>query len=933
MVAEARHTAVGDEVGYHIGYSRVVATRSKIVFKTSGVLLEEMRDRGLSALTKYNIVILDEVHERSVESDMVLVCVKQFLLRNRTLRVVLMSATADINRYRDYFKDLGRNEKVEVIAIPNHPQQLIFQRQVLYLEQVIELIGKHAKSLSGMEDSAMTFFSDDAEIKERMHELISDLVVHVHKSEPDIKKSILVFLPTYRALELQWLQLRSLEQFSFEIHILHSSIDTEQSLKAMQVSMSHRKVILATNIAESSVTIPGVAFVIDSCRSLQIFWDDNRKRDVSELVWVSKSQADQRKGRTGRTCDGMIYRLVSRSFYSNLEEFERPALLRLSLRKHVLMICCSGSKAINDPKALMQKALDPPNPEIVEDALGFLVRIHALEKSKSSRGRYEPTFYGRLLGCLPLSFDASVLSIKFGASGMLREGILLGIMMDVQPLPVHYPFGEHQLFAEHLEQYFKYDSRGIVSADRKELLLMGNLCAFEFWMRVFKDKQHLDLLNNVLSVENSKATVLEFPNLEVEWCSFHNLVPTSLHAVAEAYEAVLSSMHRYRPQFLAVTHEPPTYYEPHEFMHICLLQSKHLDGVDAGPTISDLTSQSRKCVASPFVGSMDFCSSIVAEQLKKIVKEIRIQFSEDTPEQQPHHVNSFTSFNTGPQCKFFINGGCNRGSLCPFSHSHEAMRPLCKFFLSLEGCRYGESCYFSHSLEQNVMPLNLQYECLPEEADADTDAYSLMEILLPDDGRSILILDNSTELYFSANLSNHFSALMIIATSSLSGMPTFDGLDNVEIVGGVHDIHKLVLTNQKDMKVSWKKVQKVLWFAEFFNDEDTERQRQLVQKFFESFAIRMLADALLDIRVILIMNNNKFAHLRVEKLGRDCFFFLTESFPFDEASFGAFQNIASTSGSLAFSRTVSYVFDLHPPSDMLFGDYSSMLRKGLYCTQ
>ncbi|CAN6468366.1 unnamed protein product [Victoria cruziana] len=140
MVAEACQTALGDEVGYHIGHARVAGTRSKIVFKTSGVLLEEMRDRGLSALTKYKVIILDEVHERSVESDMVLVCVKQFLLRNKTLRVVLMSATADINRYRDYFKDLGRNEKVEVIAIPSHPQQLTFQRQVLYLEQVTNML-------------------------------------------------------------------------------------------------------------------------------------------------------------------------------------------------------------------------------------------------------------------------------------------------------------------------------------------------------------------------------------------------------------------------------------------------------------------------------------------------------------------------------------------------------------------------------------------------------------------------------------------------------------------------------------------------------------------------------------------------------------------------------------------------------------------------
>lgn len=89
----------------------------------------------------------------------------------------------------------------------------------------------------------------------------------------------------------------------------------------------------------------------------------------------------------------------------------------------------------------MQKALDPPDPEVVEDALSLLVHIHALEKT-SPRGRYEPTFYGRLLSNFSLSFEASMLILKFGGMGMLREGILLGVLMDTQPLPILRPFGQ-----------------------------------------------------------------------------------------------------------------------------------------------------------------------------------------------------------------------------------------------------------------------------------------------------------------------------------------------------------------------------------------------------------------------------------------------------------------------------------------------------------
>jgi HrpA-like RNA helicase len=92
---------------------------------------------------------------------------------------------------------------------------------------------------------------------------------------------------------------------------------------------------------------------------------------------------------------------------------------------------------------LLQKVLSPPDPDAVEDALDSLVKIHALNKTSS--GRYEPTFYGCLLNSLPLSFDSSVLTLKFGELGLLHEGILISIMLDIQPLPILQPFGYQAL--------------------------------------------------------------------------------------------------------------------------------------------------------------------------------------------------------------------------------------------------------------------------------------------------------------------------------------------------------------------------------------------------------------------------------------------------------------------------------------------------------
>ncbi|XP_057963886.1 DExH-box ATP-dependent RNA helicase DExH8 isoform X2 [Malania oleifera] len=910
MVAKSRQCEVGDEVGYHIGHSKVVSARSKIVFKTAGVLLEEMREKGLNAL-KYKVIILDEVHERSVESDLVLVCVKQFMLKNNDLRVVLMSATADIGRYRDYFKDLGRGERVEVIAISSSGQHTNFQRRVSYLEQVTEFLGISSESLSDTYCSGSSPSLSDADIKPEVHKLIHDLVLHIHDNEPDIEKSILVFLPTYHSLEQQWYLLRPLYS-SFKVHILHSSIDTEQALMAMKIWKSHRKVILATNIAESSVTIPKVAFVIDSCRSLQVFWDSNRKKDSAQLVWVSKSQAEQRRGRTGRTCDGQVYRLITGSFFNQLQDFECPAIQKLSLRLQVLLLCCAESKAINDPKVLLQKALDPPDPEVVEDALSLLVYIRALEQT-SARGRYEPTFYGRLIASFSLSFDASVLIIKSGDIGMLREGILLGILMDTQPLPIIHPFGQEILFTEYTDSYLGgYGNKAL--SGRKEVIFMANLSAFHFWQRVFKDKHRLEHLKQLLNFGEMKATRALVPKIEQEWCSFHNLVQSSLQHISEIYGL-------------------PFYYDPYEFEHTCLLKSEPSVDADAIATDDEKferVSGTMNCIAVPFVASSHFRNNDVAENMATIIKEMRAQYAEDIPGNQQSDVNDngFDVVGERALCRFFLSGSCNRGSQCLFSHSLQARRPVCKFFLSFQGCRYGDSCFFLHDLGASGSSYNESSLCVPE--DGEADAASFLKLLPTSDG-SVLVLDD-TDLHFSSNLSRYCDPSKIICTTCLSETSICEpSLTNIRILWGLHHPDNSIMSQGRENPIPWDEVKCVLWFPNFDScGESLVEKRRLMQKFFEYLTIRMLADALYEMQVIVTMNNLRFSQLEVEKLGRDCFFYLTESFPFDESNLGELSDTVETKKPMLASRAISYVFDLHPPTDIQFGDYTTIFHKCMH---
>ncbi|KQK03657.1 hypothetical protein BRADI_2g09177v3 [Brachypodium distachyon] len=925
MVAEFRKCQVGEEVGYHIGHSNVSnlnSTRSKIVFKTAGVVLEQMRDKGIAAL-KYKVIILDEIHERSVESDLVLACVKQFMTKKNDIRLVLMSATADITRYKEYFRDIGRGERVEVIAIPSSPRTRIFQRKVLYLEQIADILEMNSESLSTKYCSGV-YADADAGLNPDVYQLIHKLLLHIHQNDPDIEKSILVFLPTYYALEQQWIRL--LFSSDFKVHILHRSIDTDEALQTMKVSKSCRKVILATNIAESSVTIPGVAYVIDSCRSLQVYWDSIRKTEAAGLVWVSKSQAEQRKGRTGRTCDGQIYRLVTGPFYKSFDDHEHPAILRLSLREQVLMVCCAESRAMNDPNVLLQKVLDPPNSDVIQDALDSLVQIQALVKPTSPRGRYEPTFYGCLLNSLPLSFDASVLTLKFGEVGALHEGILLSIMLDIQPLPILQPFGHQALCKMFRDNYF--DESGKLQVGKKEATLIGNLCAFQFWQRMFKDMYRLEYLKNVVSTQEATASHPSISKPEEVWCAFHNLVPGALNNISEIYDDVMSTLHRFRPSFLGKIN-PPMYLQPSEFHHACLhhevLEIEDMNSLLLEAENPHLDSQ-MKCAATPYVSPTDFGAALTVVILQTLIKEMKTQLAEDKKvscrEQVPGYVKqAFES----EMCVFFVRGSCTRGDTCPFSHSSRARKPVCMFFLTLQGCRNGNSCSFSHdsgSLKSSSMTSGI---CSQE----DKATSVCCKKLLPAGGDGYILVMNDKNLQFSCKLCHYYDPSKIVAcTPGLHSVEPDLVTNGILILQNVADPSHLIIGGEHKLPVPWAKLQRVLWFADFDSDESIN-EKVLLQKFFENIAIKTLSETLSNLQVILIMNNTKFVHLQVDRLARECFFFLSESFMFDEATLGWFTDTPSYPNGMQVSAPVAYLFNMHPPTSIQFGDYPAELRKGL----
>lgn len=193
--------------------------------------------------------------------------------------------------------------------------------------------------------------------------------------------------------------------------------------------------------------------------------------------------------------------------------------------------------------------------------------------------------------------------------------------------------------------------------------------------------------------------------------------------------------------------------------------------------------------------------------------------------------------------------------------------PWCRLYIflivkwDLQGCRNGDSCVFSHDLGQPVLPSS-SFTCLPE--DGVANAASLLRLFPTSSDGSILLLDD-TDMHFSANLACLYDPSRIISTTCLSDSAICDtSLAGIRILWGLCHSLKTVISEAGDNPIPWKEVKCVLWFPSLESySENLESQKTLVQNFFEHLAIRMLADALYDTRVIITMNNIKFAQLQV----------------------------------------------------------------------
>ncbi|MDR2391956.1 MAG: ATP-dependent RNA helicase HrpA, partial [Planctomycetota bacterium] len=381
--AEELGTAVGGAVGYQIRFQARLGPATLIKFMTDGILLNELRDD--CELLAYDTVILDEAHERNLDTDLLLGCLKRLLPSRPGLRLIVSSATLDMERFSRYLDGAptirleGRVFPVETRwRQPNEGEDEDPDLAVMILHAVEELIAEIP------EGDILVFLPGEADIREA-----SDMLA---RSGP----RNCLFLPLY------------------------SRLSPEEQRRVFQRG-GLRKIILSTNVAETSLTIPAVRAVIDGGLARVRRVSDRSSTERLQIEKISRASAEQRRGRAGRTAPGVCVRLYSEDDYRKRPEFADPEIRRASLASVILRLRHLGLGSVED-----FPFLDPPQPSRIGEGYRELAELGALDAGRRLTG------LGRRMAELPLEPRLARILLEAKKNRVIEPALTIVAMLSIQ---------------------------------------------------------------------------------------------------------------------------------------------------------------------------------------------------------------------------------------------------------------------------------------------------------------------------------------------------------------------------------------------------------------------------------------------------------------------------------------------------------------------
>lgn len=395
VAIELGEQSTGLSVGHNVRFDSKLPRRDVniVSFFTTGMLLKKLqRNPDLKGVTH---LVVDEVHERDCATDFLLILIKRILDRRRDLRVIFMSASMDANLFAKYF------DNCPVISVPGrcHPVSDVF------LEDIQPDVNRQYSS-----------FAPKLNIK-----LVYWLIEHIDRNRGD--GAILCFMPGWKEMKALNDELKH-SKCNLKVVMTHSKLPiSEQRLIFSKPQPGQRKVILATNIAETSITINDVCFVIDTGLCNSIDYDPELNMSTFGTRWISKANAKQRSGRAGRTSPGECFKLYSRHEESNFQDYPFPELLRIPLESVIMdaKCHCPEERAVD----FLSQAIQHPSVNAIHSALDELTFLGVLDQQEhlTTLGRRISNFttHPRLSVSLVLSAALKCLYPILNATAMLSS--------------------------------------------------------------------------------------------------------------------------------------------------------------------------------------------------------------------------------------------------------------------------------------------------------------------------------------------------------------------------------------------------------------------------------------------------------------------------------------------------------------------------------
>jgi ATP-dependent RNA helicase HrpA len=413
-LAEETGTTVGGGIGYKVRFNDRTGPNCRVKLMTDGILLKELEsDRKLR---RYDTLIIDEAHERSLNIDLLLGVLKQLLPQRPDLRLIVTSATIDPGKFAAFF---GGAPVIEVSG-RSYPVEVRY------------------RPLIGLPEDGADEDADVEEISlpEGILQAVSELDAPGSRAfGQGSRGDVLVFLPGEKQIREAAEALEKARLLNTEVLPLFARLSTADQERIFR-RHGQRRIVLATNVAETSLTVPGIRFVIDSGLARISRYSVRGKVQRLPIERISKASADQRKGRCGREAEGICIRLYSEHDFTAREDFTPPEVLRTNLASVILRMAALG---LGDPESF--PFLDPPDTRLVNDGVRLLQELKAMDADR------RVTSLGQQIAAIPVDPRLGRMLLAASRQHCLTEMLIVASFLEVQD-PRERPTDAQQQAAE-----------------------------------------------------------------------------------------------------------------------------------------------------------------------------------------------------------------------------------------------------------------------------------------------------------------------------------------------------------------------------------------------------------------------------------------------------------------------------------------------------